>query len=188
MNALADAMNAWLEGEQAFGRGDYEKSASCMQQAVAITKLIPDKKGFDRPGFLSPIYVRLTQVLGLMGRHQECLTYAEEALSFFGSLNRTFFASSIVAVQINAANSLAQTNQMSAALEMFQKAQAMLPDAPELANQGPSINQNIRVISRMLNQDRSERAPKTSDKSRLNQRQVEAVSKTPDKKWWEFWK
>lgn len=170
LKQVAQAYMALSEGEKRLKEEAFEEAIAEYQKAMDVTRTIPEEEVFDHDGFDALCHAGLSGAFAKLGRHDECLLSADNALRYFnrrGELHQDEGKLWIAAV-VNRAVGLAGTGRSAEALKAFRMADEMvaerkgeMEDKEELQKM---ITDNIAMLQTSMPEDTAKR-----------------------KAWWEFW-
>ncbi|MEC9486958.1 MAG: DUF3856 domain-containing protein [Prosthecochloris sp.] len=170
LKQVAQAYMSVSRGEALLQEGKPEQALQEYRHAMEVTRTIPAEEVFDHDGFDALCNAGLADAFRLLGRHQESLEAAEQALGYFsrrGELHEDEGRQWITAVICRAA-ALGRTSRQADALKVFEMAEEMLEEKKgEMADREERlemVRSSIATLRSSVPGNRENR-----------------------KAWWEFW-
>ncbi|MBC8524670.1 MAG: tetratricopeptide repeat protein [Chlorobium phaeobacteroides] len=170
LKQVAQAYMALSEGEKRLKEEAFEEAVAEYRKAMDVTRTIPEEEVFDHDGFDALCHAGLSGAFAKLGRYDECLLSADNALHYFnrrGELHQDEGKLWIAAV-VNRAVGLAGTGRSSDALKAFRMADEMVAERKgeidDKERLQKMIADNIAMLQTSMPEDTAKR-----------------------KAWWEFW-
>ena len=170
LKQVAQAYMALSEGEKRLQEEAFEEAVSEYQKAMALTRTVPEEEVFDHDGFDALCHAGLSGAFAKLGRYEECLLSADNALRYFnrrGELHQDEGKQWITAV-VSRALALARTGRSGDALNAFRMAGEMIAERKGEVHDKEKLQKmiadNIAMLQTSMPEDTAKR-----------------------KAWWEFW-